>query len=171
MDRIAAGFSSALATLMEEKGWKLGRDVAIVASADAIHYGDAGWGGSVYADFGTTPAGYERAVARDRNLAGAALAGPLRRARLREFLYTCVDSTDVTRYTLTWCGRFSVPFGLDVASRVSEALDGRPLEGTLLDYGTSLGEVSLDLDAIPGLGTTAPNNLHHWVGYASIGYR
>jgi hypothetical protein len=75
-----------------------------------------------------------------------------------------VDSADVTRYTLTWCGRFSVPFGLNVARRVSETLDGRPLAGSLLDYGTSLSEVSLDLDAVPGLGVTAPNNLHHWVG-------
>jgi hypothetical protein len=51
-----------------------------------------------------------------------------------------------------------------VARRVSETLDGRPLAGSLLDYGTSLSEVSLDLDAVPGLGVTAPNNLHHWVG-------
>jgi hypothetical protein len=34
-----------------------------------------------------------------------------------------------------------------------------------------VGETSLDLDAIPGLGTTAPNNLHHWVGYPAIIYR
>jgi AmmeMemoRadiSam system protein B len=170
LDRLAGEFADALAALMKENGWELGRDVAVIASADAVHYGDAGWGGSVYADFGTDPKGYAQAVDRDRNLAST-LTGPLRPDALRDFLYTCVDSTDVTRYTLTWCGRFSVPFGLNVARRVSEAMDGRTLEGTLLDYGTSLGEVSLDLDAVPGLGATAPNNLHHWVGYAAIGYR
>ena len=171
MDRLAGEVSTAIAAIMKEKGYELGRDVAIIASADAIHYGDAGWGGSVYADFGTTPDGYARAVARDRQLAETTLAGPIRRDALRDFLYTCVDSTDVMHYKLTWCGRFSVPFGLDVAARVSEALVGRTLTGTLLDYGTSVEEVSLDLDAIPGLGMTAPNNLHHWVGYMSISYR
>ena len=170
-DRLAGEFASALAALMQEQSLIPGRDVAVIASADAVHYGDAGWGGSVYADFGTGVDGYAEAVARDRNLAASTLAGPVRRGALREFLYTCVDSTDVTQYKLTWCGRFSVPFGLNVAARVGETLTGRPPTGTLLDYGTSLGEVSLDLEAVPGLGATAPNNLHHWVGYLSLGYR
>lgn len=170
MERLAAEVSGALVAIMKERGWRLGRDVALVASADAVHYGDAGWGGATYADFGTGVDGYAKAVDRDRRLAGS-LAGTLRRGPLRKFLYTCVDRDDVTKYKVTWCGRFSVPFGLDVASRTSEELDGRALVGTLLGYGTSVAEVSLDLASIPGLGTTAPNNLHHWVGYASIGYR
>ena len=94
----------------------------------------------------------------------------IKRPALKKFLYTCVDRDDVMQYQLTWCGRFSVPFGINVASRLSEELDGRLLEGTLLDYGTSVSEASLDLGQIEGLGTTAPNNLRHWVGYAAIGY-
>ena len=43
--------------------------------------------------------------------------------------------------------------------------------GTLLDYGTSVSEASLDVESLGGLGPTAPNNLHHFVGYAAIGYR
>ncbi|HEX6791956.1 MAG TPA: AmmeMemoRadiSam system protein B [Candidatus Krumholzibacteria bacterium] len=170
IDKLSGEVSTALAAIMKEKGWKLGTDVAIISSADAVHYGDAGWGGNNYADFGTTPEGYEKAVERDRKLAES-LAASLRPKTLRNFLYTCVDSMDVMKYKVTWCGRFSVPFGLSVASRVNEALGGRALTGTVLDYGTSLGEVSLDLERIPALGTTAPNNLHHWVGYAAIGYR
>jgi hypothetical protein len=99
------------------------------------------------------------------------LCGPLERAGLEEFLYRCVDSEDVTQYKITWCGRFSVPFGLNVASRLTEELENRPLVGTLLDYGTSVSEASLDLEPLGGLGSTAPNNLHHFVGYAAIGYR
>jgi len=171
MDRLSTEVSSALEAIMREKGWVLGRDVGIVASSDAVHYGDADWGGSVYADYGTGPDGYAEAVERDRGLIAADLTGPIRSGGLRDFLDACVDSTDVTRYKITWCGRFSVPFGLAVASRLNEGLGGRPLTGFLADYGTSLSEVSLDLGAIPGLGTTAPNNLHHWVGYPAIGYR
>jgi AmmeMemoRadiSam system protein B len=171
VDRMSRDVSSALAAIMKEKKWVLGRDVAIIASSDAMHYGDADWGGSNHADFGTGPDGYVKAVERDHMLAETKLAGVVRRPALHEFLYTCVDSTDVVQYKVTWCGRFSIPFVLDVASRLNETLTGHPLSGTLLDYGTSLSEVSLDLKAIPGLGATAPNNLHHWVGYAAIGYR
>jgi hypothetical protein len=73
-------------------------------------------------------------------------------------------------YKWAWCGRFSVPFGLSVANGVKKALEGSPLTGEVLGYGTSVGEASLDLDNIEGLGTTAPNNLRHWVGYPAIAY-
>jgi len=171
LDRLAGAVAEALAAILRDKGWCLGADVAIIASSDAVHYGDTGWGGQNFADFGTDIEGYRKAVERDRKLASSTLAGPLRRERLRTFLYTCVDRDDLTRYKVSWCGRFSVPCALNIASRLSETLDGRTLEGTLLDYGTSVGEASLDLDAPEGLGTTAPNNLHHWVGYAALGYR
>jgi AmmeMemoRadiSam system protein B len=167
MDRLATGLADVLATIMREKGWQLGEDVCIVSSADAVHYGDAGWGGSNYAQFGTSPDGYKKAVNNDLHVAESMLCGPVKRTSLEKFLYTCVDRTDVMRYTLTWCGRFSVPFGIDVASRLNEELNGQQLTGTLLDYGTSLGEVPVEVD---GLGVTAPSNLHHWVGYAAIGY-
>jgi AmmeMemoRadiSam system protein B len=170
MDRLATQLAGAVAEIARERGWRLGEDLAVISSADAVHYGDAGWGGSSYADFGTDSDGYKKAVNRDIHLAESTLCGPVTRPALKNFLYTCVDRDNVRDYKLTWCGRFSVPFGLNVASRLSEELDGRQLAGTLLGYGTSVGEVSLDLDEIPGLGTTAPNNLHHWVGYAAIGY-
>jgi AmmeMemoRadiSam system protein B len=171
MDHISQSLSKALTQIMKAKGWSLGKDVAIIASSDAVHYGDQGWGGNNFAEFGTDIEGYAKAVDRDRTLAEAELTGQVDRNRLKQFLYTCVDKKDVTQYKLSWCGRFSVPFGLDVASRVSETLASHPLTGTLLDYGTSVAETSLDLDEILGLGATAPNNLHHWVGYVAIGYR
>jgi hypothetical protein len=171
MDRLAAELARVLEAIMKEKDWKLGRDVALIMSADAIHYGDAGWGGRSYADFGTGTAGHEKAVQRDLDLTEKYLTGSIDHAALDGFLYTCVDRADVTQYLVTWCGRFSVPFGLNVASRLTQALTSRPLVGSLLDYGTSVSEASLDVEGLDGLGTTAPSNLHHFVGYAAIGYR
>jgi MEMO1 family protein len=171
MDRLASRLTDVIAEITRQRNWRLGDDIAVIASADAVHYGDAGWGGSSYADYGTDINGYGKAVDRDMHLAKSSLCGPVTRPRLKNFLYTCVNREDVREYKLTWCGRFSIPFGLNVASRLSEELDGQQLFGTLLDYGTSVGEASLDLDKIEGLGTTAPNNLHHWVGYAAIGYQ
>ena len=170
MDRLAADFAAALAAVMKEKGWVLGRDVAVVCSTDAVHYGDSQWGGTNYCPFGSDAAGYLKAVTQDRSLIEHFLAGPVKPEKLKDFLYLCVDPKDVTRYTITWCGRFSVPFGLLAAQRAARAL-GRPdLNGVLLDYGTSVSEASLDLAGLGLMGQTAPNNLHHWVGYAALGY-
>lgn len=171
MDRLAENFSRALAKVLKKKGWQLGRDVCLVASADAVHYGDSGWGGKDFAEFGTDVRGYSMAVQRDLDLAQTHLCGSLNRNELKKFLYSCADPKDVTNYLVTWCGRFSVPFGLNVASRVAETLEKRSLTGILLDYGTSVSEASLDVEGLGGLGSTAPNNLHHFVGYAAIGYR
>jgi AmmeMemoRadiSam system protein B len=174
LDRLASDLSAALAGAIGDEGWKLGRDVAFVSSADAVHYGDAGWGGQSYADFGTDADAYSKAVARDLGLARDLLCGPFGGGagtdKLREFMYRCVNPEDVTDYRITWCGRFSVPFGLDVVSRLTSGLQSRELSGTLLGYGTSVGEVSLDVAGLEPLGATAPNNLHHFVGYAAIGY-
>jgi AmmeMemoRadiSam system protein B len=168
MERLAGDLSRALVDIIRSENWRLGEDVALICSADAVHYGDSGWGGSDFAPFGTDVPGYQMAVNRDIGLAEDYLSGPIKSEKLKGFLYQCVDVEDVKQYEITWCGRFSVPFGLSVASRLAESLEGRMLDGTLLDYGSSVSEASLEVD---GIGVTAPNNLHHWVGYAAIGYR
>ncbi len=171
LDRIAGEVSDALAAIMGKKGWRLGRDVCAISSTDAVHYGNSGWGGQNYADFGTDVDGYQAAVERDIALAGDYLSGPIDREQLGEFMYQFVDQEDVTKYTIPWCGRFSIPMGVNVASRVAERLESRRLEGYLLDYGTSVSEASLDTEKLSGMGPTAPNNLHHWVGYAAVAFR
>jgi len=171
IDELSAELSGVLASIMEEHGWKLGLDLAFICSADAVHYGDVGWGGRNFAAFGTDVGGYVQAVERDEKLTRDTLCGKLEGGKLRDFLYTCVDSLDVTRYSLTWCGRFSIPFGLDTVARLVRTVEGRSLTGSLLGYGTSVGEPSLDTSTLGTLGPTAPNNLHHFVGYAAVGYR
>ena len=171
MTELSDELSWILAEVMRANNWKLGKDVAIICSADAVHYGDAGWGGSNYAEFGTDISGYDKAVQRDIGLAENFLSGKISDDKLRGFLYTCADSEDIKQYKITWCGRFSIPLGLLTANGLAVELEGKPLEGYLLDYGTSVSEISLDLQGLEPLGVTAPNNLHHWVGYGALGYR
>jgi AmmeMemoRadiSam system protein B len=171
IEKLSGDLSEVLASIIEEHGWKLGLDLAFICSADAVHYGDVGWGGRNFAAFGTDVDGYVQAVERDEKLARETLCGELKGENLRNFLYTCVDSLDVTRYRLTWCGRFSIPFGLRTIARLVSAVEGRALTGSFLGYGTSISEPSLDTSRLGTLGPTAPNNLHHFVGYAAVGYR
>ena len=169
LSNLADELSTVLAGAMEENGWQLGRDIAIVVSSDAVHYGPD----FDHAPFGTDAAGYQKAVDRDEQLAQKHLAGTLEADKLAHFEYTLVDQDDVRSYKLPWCGRFSVPFGLELLRDLADKTGLETPEGHFLRYATSLSEPQLPvsketLDA--GLGTTAPSNLHHWVGYATIGF-
>ena len=170
LNRLAEDFAQALADICLENDWRLGDDVSLVCSSDAVHYGDADWGGFNYAPYGTDIQGYQTAVEKEMELVEL-LCGSLDGEKLRDFMLQCVDEKDVYKYNIPWCGRFSVPFGLNVAYRLTEALESRLLEGVFLDYGSSLSEASLNLEGLEPMGVTAPNNLHHWVGYAAIGYK
>lgn len=169
LDTLADHLSAALAGVLERHRWVLGRDVAVLVSTDAVHYGPD----FDHAPFGVGVDGYQKAVARDRELAGQLLAGPLEAGKLRTFMERLVDAADPHRYLIPWCGRFSVPFGLDLVRRTTERL-GLPVpEGHFLRYGTSLSEAELPVSKATreaGLGYTAPSNLHHWVGYAALAY-
>ncbi len=170
MNRLSGRLSNILTEIMNEKKWKAGSDISLICSNDSVHYGDSGWGKNFYAPFGTDVAGYQMAVKQDRDLAERFLSGKVNDDKLKAFLYKCTDPDDMYKYRITWCGRFAVTFGLMTASRLCRLMESRPLFGVLLDYGTSVSEESPDFSGLKSLGPTAPNNFHHFVGYAAIGY-
>ncbi len=153
---------AALAEAAKARGLVLGRDLAVVVSADAIHYGS---------DFRHVPFGeggvdaYVKATARDVSMLRA-LGGPLETAKARAIHETCVDPSSPADYRVTWCGRFSIPLALVALSRLGRDLDV-PLEATPLAYATSVGAPELPVRG-DGLGETAPANLYHFVGYPAL---
>jgi AmmeMemoRadiSam system protein B len=160
MRELAAALAGSLAGLLRARGWVLGRDLQVVISADAVHYGP---------DFSHTPFGaggvdaYVRAVENDRRVLRA-LAGQVSDDRARAALATFTDPTDPGRYRLTWCGRFSVPFGLMLLHRLAAELGQGGVETRPVAYATSVGWPELPVKT-PGLGKTAPSSLYHFVGY------
>ncbi len=103
---------------------------------------------------------------------GSTSRGPLTPSKLHGLLDILVDPDDLS-YRVPWCGRFSVPFGLEVLRKVALETEGSAPRGKLLSYGTSLSGPELPVSAEAregGLGYTAPSNFHHWVGYAAVGY-
>lgn len=152
----------ALAAAAKARGLVLGRDLAVVVSSDAVHYGG---------DFRHVPFGeggidaYGKAVARDVGILKA-LGGPLEASRAKGFYETCVNPERPADYRVTWCGRYSVPLGLVTLARLGKEL-GVPLEARPLAYATSVGAPELAVRG-DGLGETAPANLYHFVGYPSL---
>jgi AmmeMemoRadiSam system protein B len=168
IEELSDQLAAAVTSVMKRNNWELGRDLAIVVSSDAVHYGPD----FDHAPFGTDVTAYQRAVSRDRRLAAAYLEGTLTPAKLHTLLDTLVEPDDLS-YRLPWCGRFSVPFGLEVLRKVAIETAGAAPTGELLKYGTSLDgpELPVSVDARKGgLGYTAPSNLHHWVGYIAVGF-
>lgn len=169
IDSLSNRLAEALQAIIQEKNWIPGQDIAFIFSNDGAHYGDQDWGDKNYAPYGSDEAGYLKAIQRDSSLIGTTLAGPVTAARLEAFCQQVWGGADLKSYKITWCGRFAIPFGLETVRKLTEKLQRAELIGTLLRYDTSyqLGKLPLDI----GLGTTAPFNIHHWVGYSAIGYR
>lgn len=168
-DALAKELGKVLADLVKEKNLRLGEDVAFVMSSDATHYGDQ-WDDWAYAPFGCGVDGYVKAQAQDEILVREYLDGALERGRVQRLAESLVDQKDVSRYKVTWCGRFSVTMGLDTLSYLSENLGRPPLTGVNSGYGTSIGLGFLPFENL-GLSATAHQNLHHWVSYVAEGYR
>jgi len=169
----ADAMATVLAAVCRERGWKPGRDLALLISADAVHYGCEGWGATGYAPFGCDEAGHAAGRQQDVTLAAATLAGPLTEAGVASFVRLVWDPArpDYPEYPyrITWCGLYSIPFGLSVLDAWLDASAGPACRGELLRYGDSVSDGRRDLPAAR-LGVTAPNTLAHWVGYPALVY-
>jgi hypothetical protein len=110
-----------------------------------------------------------RACARDRELLTGPLAGSVEVAKVKRLYETFVDPAEPNTYRMTWCGRFSVPFGLLLLADTATALGLAAPVGHPVAYGTSVGAPELPLREV-GLGETAPANLFHWVSYPAVAF-
>lgn len=171
MNELAMQLAEALQAINDEDRLDWGSDVALLSSTDAVHYGDEGWGGRNFARYGADAEGYAQALAHERRIMSDCLEGELRSERIERFTrYTLADH-DHREYKWTWCGRYSVPFGLLTAWHLQQRCAAPLLSGTILGYATSLDDQRITVDDLDGMGVTAPATLRHWVGYAAVGYR
>ena len=71
VDRLGTQLADAVAAVVKAHGWKLGRDIAVLCSGDAQHYGDYGWSYYNYHPYGCDADGYQKAMDLDQRLIGA----------------------------------------------------------------------------------------------------
>ncbi len=170
MEELSSSLSLALWKVIRQEELTWDRDIAIVISSDAVHYGDQDWGGSDYAPYGCDSSGYKQALAHEHEIIHNCLLGELQKARIRKFTGYTVQDTNFRTYKWTWCGRYSVPFGLLTAFHLEQHLRSKPVKGTLVGYGNSIMQQAIPVEDLK-MGKTATAGLHHWVGYTSIGYK
>lgn len=171
MSELAQPLALAIAQVMDDQRLVWGRDIALVSSTDAVHYGDEGWGDRTFARYGVDAKGRAQALAHEREIMSDCFDGELHPGRIEQFTrYTLADD-DHREYKWTWCGRYSVPFGLLTAWHLQQLRGEPPLAGTILGYATSLDDQRIDVADLDGMGVTAAATMRHWVGYAAVGFR
>lgn len=171
MEQVLHDIGMAVGNYMEFTGQKVGTDVAFLISADAIHYGE---------DFKYTPYGaggteaYLKAVEEDKLIVSRLLSGTVNERRVKAIFERFQDLNAPDSSNMTWCGRFSIPFGLGLTSQLFKGLKAKGESSILVCYGrpvaysTSVGAPSLP--STTGLASTAPSNLYHFVGYPAVIY-
>jgi MEMO1 family protein len=165
LQELATHFGEAIAAAMKPLGWKLGADVAVVISADAVHYGE---------DFKHVPFGasgaeaHNKAVERDQTIL-TTISAKITPPQVQGLYETFVDPANPDSYRVTWCGRFSIPMGMLALRAASLAMGARSPRGISVGYATSIDHPALPLRDT-GLGVTAPATDAHFVGYPAVAF-
>jgi AmmeMemoRadiSam system protein B len=166
LDAMASALSQALAAAMKRRDWQLGRDVAIVISADGTHYGE---------DFKFTPHGwggvkaYAKTMDADRKLMRETLGGLMRTQKSRDFYETVVNPENPDQYRVTWCGRFSVTLGTMLIAETARRTGLKTPHGVPVALGVSVDTPELAVREL-GVGPTAPANLYHFVTHPALAF-
>ncbi len=170
MSEIAKPLSLAILESMKKHNLQWGKDIALLITTDAVHYGDEDWGGKNMAPYGVDSSGYKKAVAHEHGIIDSCLTGELTAEKVKLFFDYTVQKENYKEYKWTWCGRYSIPLGLLTALELQNQLKSEPLQGQLVGYSTSIDHKPLPVDDLR-MGKTAIATIRHWVGYASVGYR
>jgi len=171
IDSISTHLAEVVQEILREKNWEYGKDVAIVISNDAVHYGDQEWGGSTtMAPMGTDEAGTEKARQMDLEIINTCLTNQLTDDKIKLFTAYTVQQEDYKEYKWVWCGRYSVPFGLSFANKLNELEYNEELTGTFLGYETSIDHPLIEVEDI-GMTVSALSTNRHWVAYVSLVYQ
>jgi hypothetical protein len=108
-------------------------------------------------------------VAQDRALLGGPLSGAISADKARAFFAACANPEKPDDYRMTWCGRFSVPFGMLLLEATAKGLGQPAPMGVPVAYGSSVGTPELPVKGL-GMGATAPANLFHFVSYPGVAF-
>jgi len=170
MKKISSDLAKAISLVMNQNKLKWGKDIAMVISNDAVHYGDEEWSGKNYATYGCDREGYEKAVNHENEIIRNSLIPLLDTVSIHKFFDYTVQTGNWREYLWPWCGRYSVPFGLLTGMYLSQIRGEENLSGIKMGYSTSIASSPMPVEDL-GMGKTAIATLHHWVGYTAIGYK
>ena len=169
MEVCGKALADAIRIVAEKHKWEWGTDYAIVVTTDAVHYGNEDWGGIDRAYFGCDEQGNIKAREHESVIIDSCFKGNVVPEKIRLFSNYTLNPENFREYKWTWCGRYSVPFGLLTAFYLGKLQDIN-LQGCLYGYAPSIDHPRIRVDDLR-MGLTSPAKLRHWVGYAAVGYK
>lgn len=170
MNSIAESFAEALNDITSNQQLEWGKDIALLITTDAVHYGCEEWGGNNYARFGCDSIGYNKVMAYEQEIITNCFTGELDNDKTDQFINYTVQPDNFKEYKWTWCGRYSVPMGLKVADRFQQLTNAASLKGIPLAYETTISHPEIPVEDLR-MGKTAIATTKHWVGLAAIGFK
>jgi len=169
IDSISDHLANVVSAILEANNWEYGKDLAVVISNDAVHYGNDEWGSSNLAPFGIDDTGTEKARQQDLEIIENCLTEEIDDSKIKMFTTYTVQEKNYKDYKWVWCGRYSLPFGLAFANKLNIKINNAALTGAFLNYQSSIDHDLIIVEDL-GMGTTAIATQRHWVAYASIKY-
>jgi len=169
IDSISDQLANAVEGVLKKNNWEYGKDLAVVISNDAVHYGNVGWGSGNLAPYGIDDIGTEKARQYDLDIIEQCLVDAIDDDKIKAFTEYTVQAENYKEYKWVWCGRYSVPFGVAFANKLNLKVNNEVLNGTFLNYQSSIDHDLIQVEDL-GMGTTAIATQNHWVAYASIKY-
>lgn len=166
MERVSGELASVIASYMKENNLKIGKDVFLLISADANHYGK---------DFDNIPYGEDEkahrlGTERDQKIANTYLSGEMAVGKIKGLTGELWGETYKDYKDTVWCGKYSIPFGMLTVIHLLEKFDSdRCLIGKVFQFSDTYTGGVIPLKKA-GLGITAPFSLKHWVSFFSAGY-
>ncbi len=167
MNECGKALADAIRSVASKYKWEWGKDFAIVATTDAVHYGNEDWSGADYAYFGCDEKGNNNAIKREKEIINNCFTGQILPDKISLFSRYTLDSVDFHKYKWTWCGRYSLPVAMYTCYYLSSP---EQLTGEVIGYSTSITNKRILVDDL-GMGRTAIATSCHWVGYAAVGFR
>ncbi|MCU7494984.1 MAG: AmmeMemoRadiSam system protein B [Ignavibacteria bacterium] len=163
MENISSDLAVVIADYIKKNNLTPGKDIAFLISSDATHYGKD----FNYAPYGEDEKAHKTATDRDVYVANAYLNKSLEVKDVNALNNELTTQPYESRMASTWCGRFSVPFGLLTTVKALKNL-GLSVSGKVLRYSDTWTEGVLPVKR-KNLGITAPFSLKHWCGHLSAG--
>ncbi len=97
MNELALPLARAIAAIMDGEHLAWGKDIALISSTDAVHYGDEGWGGRNFALYGVDAEGYAKALLHEQRIMSDCFDGELQPDKIERFTRYTLDDHDPLR--------------------------------------------------------------------------
>jgi hypothetical protein len=166
MEKISEDLARHIRSYINEKNLRLGRDLFILISADANHYGED-FDNTV---FGMDDRGHQLGTALDKKIVDSCLRGTISPAKIKKLTGLLWGKTYLENSDTLWCGKYSIPFGLlTLVKTITGPETAKSLKGYPIQYTDTYSSGVLCLKKT-GMGITAPFSLKHWVGFFSAGF-